>query len=80
MEDCTEAFDNNLQLDTMYLDFRKASDSFPHKCLFLELYCILFKKLERYRITGNLLNRELSSMESSLNGIMFYPESPKRLS
>ena len=47
MEDWTEALDNNLQVDTVYLDFRKAFDSVPHKRL--------VKKLEKYGITGNLL-------------------------
>ena len=47
MEDWTEALDNNLQVDTVYLDFRKAFDSVPHKRL--------IKKLEGYGITGNLL-------------------------
>ena len=47
MEDWTKALDNNLQVDTVYLDFRKAFDSVPHKRL--------IKKLEGYGITGNLL-------------------------
>ena len=47
MEDWTEALDNNLQVDTVYLDFKKAFDSVPHKRL--------VKKLEKYGITGNLL-------------------------
>ena len=47
MEDWTEALGNNLQVDTVYLDFRKAFDSVPHKRL--------VKKLEKYGITGNLL-------------------------
>ena len=38
-EDWTEALDNNLQVDTVYLDFREAFDSVPHKRL--------IKKLER---------------------------------
>ena len=39
--------DNNLQVNTVYLDFRKAFDSVPHKRL--------VKKLEGCGITGNLL-------------------------
>ena len=47
MEDWTEALDNNLQVDTVYMDFRKAFDSIPHKRL--------IKKLEGYGINGTLL-------------------------
>ena len=47
LEDWTEALDNYLQVDTVYLDFRKAFDSVPHRRL--------IKKLEGYGITGNLL-------------------------
>ena len=47
MEDWTEALDNNLQVDTVYMDFRKAFDSVPHKRL--------IKKLEGYGINGTLL-------------------------
>ena len=47
MEDWTEALDNNLQVDTVYMDFRKAFDSVPHKRL--------IKKLAGYGIDGTLL-------------------------
>ena len=43
MEDTTDALHNNLQVDTESLDFKKASDSVPHKRL--------AKKLEGYGIT-----------------------------
>ena len=39
--------DNNLHVDTVYTDFRKAFDSVPHKRL--------IKKVERYGIKGPLL-------------------------
>lgn len=42
MEDWTDAIDNNMQVDTVYLDFRKAFDSVPHGRL--------IKKLEGYGI------------------------------
>ena len=42
MEEWTEAIDNNLQVDTVYLDFRKAFDSVTHK--------ILLQKLDGYNI------------------------------
>ena len=47
MEDWTDALDNNLQVDTVYLDFKKAFDIVPHKRL--------VKKLEGYGIKGPLL-------------------------
>ena len=47
MEDWTDALENNLQVDTVYLDFKKAFDSVPHKRL--------VKKLEGYGIKGSLL-------------------------
>ena len=43
MEDWTDALDNNLQVDTVFLDF----NSVPHKRL--------VKKLEGYGIKGSLL-------------------------
>ena len=47
MEDWTDALDNNLQVDTVYLDFKKAFESVPHKRL--------VKKLEGFSIKGLLL-------------------------
>ena len=47
MQEWTDALDNNLQVDTVYLDFRKAFNSVPHKRL--------IKKLEGYGINGSLL-------------------------
>ena len=47
MEDWTDTLDNNLQVDTVYLDFKNAFDSVPHKRL--------VKKLEGYGIKGSLL-------------------------
>ena len=47
MEDWTDALDTNLQVDTVYLDFKKAFGSVPHKRL--------VKKLEGYCIKGSLL-------------------------
>ena len=47
LEDWTDAIDNDLQVDTLYLDFRKAFDSVPHRRL--------LKKIEAYGISGNIL-------------------------
>ena len=47
MEDWTDALDTNLQVDTVYLDFKKAFGSVPHKRL--------VKKLDGYCIKGSLL-------------------------
>ena len=47
MEEWTIALDNNKQVDTVYLDFRKAFDSMPHNSL--------IKKLEYYGIKSTLL-------------------------
>ena len=58
MEDCTEALDNNLQVDNMYLDFKKASDCVSHKCLFLELFCN-FQKLRKVQNKWKLVEQRV---------------------
>ena len=47
MEDWTDALDNNLQVHTLYLNFKNAFDCVPHKRL--------VKKLEGYGRKGSLL-------------------------
>ena len=47
LEDWTEAFEHNMQVDTVYLDFRKAFDSVPHKRL--------LQKVKSYGISGQIL-------------------------
>ena len=47
LEDLTTSTDNDLQVDTIYLDFSKAFDSVQHKRL--------LHKLESFGISGNLL-------------------------
>ena len=47
MEDFTTLLDRGENFDTIYLDFKKAFDSVPHKRL--------LKKMEMYGVTGNLL-------------------------
>ena len=56
MEDWMDAIDNNMQVHTVYLDFRKAFDSVPHGRL--------IKKLEGYGIRGNLLNWLISFLQN----------------
>jgi hypothetical protein len=47
MEDFTKLIDANYTVDIIYLDFKKAFDSVPHKRLFV--------KLKAYGISGNVL-------------------------
>ena len=47
MEDFTNYIDNKNTIDVIYLDFKKAFDSVPHRRLFV--------KLEAYGITGRIL-------------------------
>ena len=47
LEDCTKFMDEGNSFDIIYLDFKKAFDSVPHKRLLI--------KLESYGITGNVL-------------------------
>ena len=47
MNDLTKFYDNNVPVDIMYLDFRKAFDTVPH--------VRLINKLKAYGIEGNLL-------------------------
>ena len=47
LDDWTEAMDNGEQVDTIYLDFRKAFDSVPHKRL--------LHKVKAYGISGKML-------------------------
>lgn len=46
--DLTKAVDNNFQVDTIYLDFRKAFDSVPHRRL--------LKEVNAYGISSPVLN------------------------
>ncbi|MEW8547283.1 MAG: reverse transcriptase domain-containing protein, partial [Candidatus Thiodiazotropha sp.] len=48
MEDITEAIDQGLEVDVIYLDFSKAFDKVPHKRL--------LRKISGYGIKGNVLN------------------------
>ena len=48
MDYWTSSLDNNIPVDILYLDFRKAFDTVPH--------CRLFTKLAAYGIRGKLLN------------------------
>jgi len=48
MDYWTSSLDNNIPVDILYLDFRKAFDTVPH--------CRLFTKLEAYGICGKLLD------------------------
>ena len=47
IEDWTRAYDEGLDVDIMYLDYRKAFDTVPHKRL--------IKKLKAYGISGTLI-------------------------
>ena len=48
MDYWTSSLDNNIPVDILYLDFRKAFDTVPH--------CRLFTKLAAYGIHGKLLD------------------------
>ena len=45
MEDWTDALDNNLQVGTLYLDFKNTFDSAPHKRLVKKLEGVWYKRL-----------------------------------
>ena len=47
MYDWSKYYDENKQIDTVYVDIKKAFDSIPHRRLLL--------KLEKYGIKGNVL-------------------------
>ena len=79
MEDWTEALDNNLQVDTVYMDNRKAFDSILHKRF--------IKKLEGYGINGTLLKWLKNFLDERKQRVVINgksskwtnPESPKGL-
>ena len=62
LEDWTETIDNSLQVDTVYLDFRKAFDSVPHRRL--------LKKVEAYGISGKILNWLRSFLDGRLQRVV----------
>ena len=47
LDDWSKYYDENKQIDTVYVDIKKAFDSIPHRRLLL--------KLEKYGIKGNVL-------------------------
>ena len=49
LEDITSCLDNGEEVDLVFLDYRKAFDSFPHKRL--------IHKLSRYGLVKHLQNR-----------------------
>ena len=77
MEEWTEATDNNLKVDSVYLDFRKAFESVPHKRLLQKLdgygiKWVLLKWLENFltkRQQRVVINGNVSNWTEVLSGI-----------
>jgi len=72
IDEWTTNLDSDGQIDCIYMDFEKAFDKVPHRCLIskLQAYGIHSKILlsQTFWTKGNL---ELHLMESSLCGMMY---------